>query len=450
MENYADNSEITKLRKRALELLKEKISTVYSFSNETDMQKLIYELEVHQVELELQNAELLQSKKTTQEAIDKYTELYDFAPSGYLTLSRDAEIIEINLLGASILGKERSLLKHSNFGFFVAEDTKPIFNLFFNKIFTKPDKEVCEVALCPHDNVQIQVLLSGIVTANGTQCLISMLDINDKKLAISNLTKAEESDRLKSAFLANMSHEIRTPMNGILGFTELLKKPDLSGELQQKYIRMIEKGGARMLNIINDLIDISKIEAGQIKVNISRCYVNEVLEYLREFFTPEIVQKKMQIFCHYHLPEKYAVIQSDREKIIAILTNLIKNAIKYSESGTIDFGYRLKTISGEKGSTNRRNVLEFFVKDTGIGIPPDKLKVIFERFMQVDNSDTRDFQGAGLGLAISRAYVEMLGGKIWAANNKNGGATFHFTVPYDAPSSINTGMRSELHDTMTQ
>ncbi len=150
----------------------------------------------------------------------------------------------------------------------------------------------------------------------------------------------------------------------------------------------------------------------------------------------------MHISCHNPLPENEAVIQSDREKIISILTNLIKNAIKYSESGKIDFGYKLKTINDLTGSNNKLKVLEFYVKDTGIGIPEGKLKIIFERFIQVDNSDTRDFQGAGLGLAISRAYVEMLGGKIWATNNKGSGSTFHFTIPYNPISTVNPKIES--------
>lgn len=233
--------------------------------------------------------------------------------------------------------------------------------------------------------------------------------------------KAEESDRLKSAFLANMSHEIRTPMNGILGFADLLKEPELTGEERQEYIGIIEKSGLRMLNIINDLIDISKVESGQMEIFISEINVNEQIEYIYNFFKPEVQKKGMHLSFQNGLQSEVAVIHSDREKLYAILANLVKNAIKYSDTGSIEFGYTLKD-----------KYLVFFIKDTGIGIPDDKKEAIFDRFIQADISDKRAFQGAGLGLAISKSYVEMLGGNIWVESDEGIGSTFYFTMPYNA------------------
>ena len=232
--------------------------------------------------------------------------------------------------------------------------------------------------------------------------------------------KAEESDRLKSAFLANMSHEIRTPMNGILGFADLLKEPELTGEERQEYIGIIEKSGLRMLNIINDLIDISKVESGQMEIFFSEINVNEQIEYIYNFFKPEVQKKGMQLFHQNGLQSGDAVIQTDREKLYAILANLVKNAIKYSDTGSIEFGYSLKD-----------RYLVFFIKDTGIGIPDDKKVAIFDRFIQADITDKRAFQGAGLGLAISKSYVEMLGGSIWVESKEGKGSTFYFTLPYN-------------------
>ena len=255
--------------------------------------------------------------------------------------------------------------------------------------------------------------------------IVHCFDITQNKLTEKELTeardKAEESNRLKSAFLANMSHEIRTPMNGILGFTELLKEAKLTGEKQQKYISIIEKSGTRMLNIINDIITISKIESGQMEIFLSETNVNEQIEYIYTFFKPMAEQKGIQIFFKNSLPANEVNINTDREKVYAILTNLVKNAIKFTQEGSIEIGYE------KKG-----NYLEFFVKDTGMGIRQEHKELVFERFRQSNESLTRDFEGAGLGLSISKAHVEMLGGKIWVESEEGKGSKFYFTIPYNS------------------
>jgi len=236
--------------------------------------------------------------------------------------------------------------------------------------------------------------------------------------------KAEESDMLKSAFLANMSHEIRTPMNGILGFSELLKTPGLTGTEQHIYIDIIEKSGKRMLNIINDIIDISKIEAGLMKIDLAETNINEQIEYIYTFFKPEMEAKGLMHAFRNSLPAKMAIIKTDREKLYAILVNLVKNAIKYTEKGTIEFGYT------SKDSLSKLTELQFYVRDTGIGIPKDRIEAIFERFIQADIPDKMARQGAGLGLTIAKSYVDMLGGRIWVESEEGIGSTFYFTLPY--------------------
>lgn len=251
-------------------------------------------------------------------------------------------------------------------------------------------------------------------------------NVNERtKELIKAKNQAEESDRLKSAFLANMSHEIRTPMNGILGFSELLKEPGLTGHEQQKYIGIIQKSGARMLNIINDIVDISKIEAGLMQPDIKESNIKGQIEYIYTFFKPEAEAKGLKLSINNSLPQREVFINTDREKLYSILTNLLKNAIKYTHNGLIEMG--LDAVQTHNGTP----MLQFYIKDTGIGIPKDRHEAIFERFIQADIEDRMAYQGAGLGLTITKAYVEMLGGKIWVESGEGIGSTFYFTLPYN-------------------
>lgn len=250
-------------------------------------------------------------------------------------------------------------------------------------------------------------------------------DITEKKKKDTELIrakeKAEESERLKSVFLANISHEIRTPMNGILGFAELLKEPDLSPENQQEFISTIEINLYRMLNIISDLIEISKIEAGEMVLRYSTININCELQRLYDGFKTNLNGKNIQLKLSCELPDEKSNMETDSLKFNQILSNLIKNALKFTEEGTISFGYK-----------KNDNVFEFFVSDTGPGIQPDVKELIFERFMQADQGSTRKYEGIGLGLTISKAYVEQLGGTIKVESEPGKGSTFKFELPLGA------------------
>ncbi len=232
-------------------------------------------------------------------------------------------------------------------------------------------------------------------------------------------TKAEESDKLKSAFLANMSHEIRTPMNAIVGFADLLKDPDVQSDKMEKYVNIINSNSHHLLTLINDIIDISKIEAGQVKLSNSSINLNDIMREMLSVFKTLALRKNIDITLRYSLPNVESNIEADETRVKQILTNLLNNALKFTQKGKIDFGYSIINSN-----------IRFFVNDTGIGIDTDNFNLVFERFRQVESHLTKKVGGTGLGLSISKALVELMGGQIWVESEKDKGSTFYFEIPF--------------------
>jgi CheY-like chemotaxis protein len=232
-----------------------------------------------------------------------------------------------------------------------------------------------------------------------------------------------------------MSHEIRTPMNGIIGFVDILATRQVPEDKRKIYLEVIRNSGQQLLSLINDIIDVSKIETNQILVNESTFNVNVLIKNLLLFFTPGTTKKDIQLIFNTSLGDDDCNILLDEIKLNQVLTNLIGNALKFTMKGSIEIGYNLE---GE--------MLKFFVKDTGIGIRKKYQKVIFDRFRQVDNGNTRIYGGAGLGLSISKAFIEMMGGKIWVTSSSGKGTTFYFTVPYRQIRRTETTQRKVITD----
>jgi two-component system sensor histidine kinase/response regulator len=240
--------------------------------------------------------------------------------------------------------------------------------------------------------------------------------------------KAEAANIHKNNFLANISHEIRTPMNGITGFAELLKKPNLNAEMKNKYVNIINNSSQTLLNLIDDIIDISKIEAGEIRLNKKEVHIRELLIDLHTLYNRiKHERKRPRTEIRLNMPplDHSPVILTDQHRLRQILNNLINNALKFTENGSVEFGYNI-----------RNDKLEFFIKDTGIGIQEGKQDLIFTRFRQVDENIARKYGGTGLGLAISKGLVELLDGKIWLKSKPGKGTTFYFTIPYISANHI--------------
>ena len=238
--------------------------------------------------------------------------------------------------------------------------------------------------------------------------------------------KAEESDRLKSAFLANMSHEIRTPMNAIIGFSNLLNDPELSKNDKNEYINLINNSSNSLLKIIDDILDIAKIESNQLTTRKKSFLINKMLLDLFETFTNKIkTQNREGVELHIKTENKNLdfTIHSDFIRLQQILSNLIDNALKFTEKGFVEFGYSIENIKGQ-------SVIIFYVKDTGIGLTKDQQTHIFKRFTKAETNREKLYVGTGLGLAISKSLVNLLGGDIWVDSEINRGSTFYFTIPY--------------------
>jgi PAS domain S-box-containing protein len=275
-----------------------------------------------------------------------------------------------------------------------------------------------------HETYWESVQISPIKNQEGviTNFVVLSENINDRKKMEKDLIaakeKAEESDRLKSAFLANMSHEIRTPLNSILGFSDLLATPDLDPEVRKEFATLMNTSGNNLLAIINDILDISKIEAGQINLILNEFSVLNLISNIQKEYSFRANSKGIELKLNPGNTNHELLIMSDESRIRQVLVNFVGNALKFTSSGYIEIG--IKLIDSE---------LRFFVKDTGIGIPEDYHDKIFDRFRQVETAQTRKYGGNGLGLAITKHLAELLGGRIWLESQPNIGSTFYFALP---------------------
>ncbi|MGM0498525.1 MAG: PAS domain-containing hybrid sensor histidine kinase/response regulator [Bacteroidota bacterium] len=301
------------------------------------------------------------------------------------------------------------------------------------RIFKKLDKNghyKGETIHVTKDGIKINTELNSTkISYKGKPAILTVArDITDRKQYEDELLtakkKAEESDRLKSSFLANLSHEIRTPLNAILGFAGLLNMENLKESEKKDFIVMIKEAGNKLLNIINDIMDISFIESGQIKLDKQEFSLNAMIDNLQEEIRSKMdtSNKNIEITTYKHFEDGEDFFVSDHDKVHQIYSKLLDNALKFTKTGYIEFGY----------TYNEEDYIEFYVEDTGIGISEEIKSTIFERFRQGDYGMERQYEGLGLGLSIARGLVEQLGGSIEINSQVNTGATITFRLPYQA------------------
>ena len=361
--------------------------------------------------------------------------LMDFIPYTIYFKDLECRFTKINKAQAKLIGVENpeDAIGKTDFDFFTEQHAKSAY---------EDEKRIMSTGMPLIEKVELLKDAKGHnrwVTATKTPVkdkygkitgLVGIsIDITDKRIAEDKLReskeRAEESDRLKTAFLANMSHEIRTPMNGIIGFSNLMRNSELTDEERGEFLNHIISCGNTLLNLIDDIIDISKIEAGQIKIRIAESNINAILEEIYDSFkTSKVKEGKEHIkfIRKVGLSSAESDILTDPFRLRQIISNLIGNAFKFTMEGFIEFGYTLEATD---------NIL-FYVKDTGVGIPSDKQQIIFERFGQVlDSNFYINQKGTGLGLAISSNLVKLLGGKMWVVSELGKGSTFYFTLPYN-------------------
>ena len=423
-----NQSDPNQLRRKAEEILKSNHFKTKSAPTEAELLRLIHELEVHQVELKLQNEELILVRERSESLAQMYASLYDFAPIGFFTLSKEGTIVTLNLIGSKMLGKPRSLLKNIPFTRFIPEKEVPAFNQFLEKAFRSKSREALDIKIIGIGNSMIYTQLTAIVEEQFEDyCLLTVVDSTDKELVLEELyitlEKEVELNHLKSKFISMTSHELRTPLSTIQSSADLMEiisegvKEESAREGLVKQIRKIHVQLSRLTHIVSEVLLFEKNNEGklgynQIDVDIKGLLVQLVFNQ----FGMDENESKIVL----DLGPVPVLVKSDPVLLIHIFRNLIENAIKYTPEGSPK--PILKMIRNEKSVVVR-------IVDFGIGIPQNDTKFLFNTFFR--GSNVGNIKGTGLGLSIVNDLVRNLRGSMTFSSIENQGSTFTITIPIE-------------------
>jgi len=417
-----DIPEAVKKRQKAEELLKSKSSLINANISETEGLRLIHELEVHQIELEMQNEELLLANEAKSVAKEKYIELYDFAPSGYFTLSSNSEIVELNLTGAAMLGKERLYLKNKSLSDLITDSTKLIFSDFIKNVFKGSDKESCEVIFKTDNKLPLFVLITGIISKNEKQCFLTVINITKRRQA--ELLIERQNQELKELYATKdklfsiIAHDLRSPFNSILGYSELLIENAKSNHDDETvaFSGIINTSANNTLHLLDNLLNWAKSQTGQISFNPEKINLSDVIKEIIEILNPTAKFKNISIK---FLQSTDFEIYADNNMLHTILRNLIHNAIKFTDlNGKIEINTRLE-----------KDMIHVTVSDNGVGMDQTTMNKLFGSDTSCTTQGTAKEHGSGLGLLICKEFVEKHGGTIGVESESGNGSIFHFTFP---------------------
>jgi len=400
------------------------ISGIHTLAEaESETLKLNHKLEVHKTELELQNEKLRLAKEQAEVTTEKYIELYDSAPSGHFALSRDSKIIDINLHGSRMIGKERSLLTNSSFGYFVTDETKPIFYRFLEKVFISDSIESCEVLLSNSGQTPQYVHLTGIISTNRENCLLTVVDISMREQAEAELQlkneELQKNNAEKDKFFSMIAHDLRGPFVGFLGMTELMSEglSDMTMDEIQEMALVMKSYANNLYRLLGNLLEWSRMQRGLTTLLASTFLLKpKIIESM--VLIIEAANKK-EITVSYEIAEELT-IYADPNMLSGIVRNLVSNAVKFTPKGGAI------TISARNGIDNS---VEITVRDTGIGMSSKMVTNLFRLGENVNRNGTEGESSTGLGLIICKDFVEKHGGKLWVESEEGKGTTFHFTLP---------------------
>jgi len=463
MKNNNTNDMINILRQRAESKFDDKKPPVIQDMQTDEVNALLHELQVHQIELEMQNEELKHANDQAENSLAKYYELYDLAPIGYFTVDEQGKILEVNQASADLLEVKKRHLLNNYFQNYISEDSLSLFSAFRMKVIDSKVKQNCEIRLLRKGKTQFHAHITGIVVKSHikseSQMWFSVYDITDRisveeaKEDARKLHDEENNkllnqmrmfDTLKTEYFANVSHELRTPLNVILSSLKLLelKKSKIQAESAlklDKQISTIKQNSYRLLRLINNIIDITKIESGFFEIHLKDCNIVSIVEDITLSVAEYVEGKGVDLLFDTDVEEK--LIACDPDKIERIILNLLSNAVKFTKSG----GHISVNVY------EREETVEIIVSDTGIGIPRDMQELVFQRFRQVDTSLTKEKEGSGIGLSLVKSLVDMHGGNISLESEYGKGSKFIVQLPVKilGPEE-NAGYNIDNHINQTQ